>query len=362
MQFIDLQAQQIRIKKDVDLAVAAVLNHGRYILGPEVEQLETLMAEYVGAEYCLTCANGTDALQVALMSLGVGNGDEVIIPNFTYIAPAETVKLLGANIVLVDIDPNSYNIDATKIESAISTKTKAIIGVSLFGQCADFNNINKIAEKHGIPVIEDAAQSFGASHHGKKSCNLTTIACTSFFPSKPLGCYGDGGALFTNNAELALKMRQIARHGQKERYHHVRVGVNSRMDTVQAAILLCKLKIFDDEVKLRQEVASRYDQFFSSSDNIFRPTLTEGNTSVWAQYTIRVKNRNRLSDELKKVGIPTAIHYPLTVDAQPAMNIEIKTPMLSHGIARTVISLPMHPYLEDFDIETISQKILELVS
>src|SRR5690606_35905210 len=255
MQFIDLAAQQARIKEKIDTNIQKVLAHGQYILGPEVDELEEKLAAFVGAKYCITVANGTDALQIAQMAFGIGPGDEVITPGFTYIATAETVALLGAKPVYVDICPKTYNLDPHKLEAGITPKTKAIIPVSLYGQCADMDAINAIADKHGIPVIEDAAQSFGARYKDRRSCNLSTIACASFFPSKPLGCYGDGGALFTNDSELDRTLRQIARHGQDRRYHHVRVGVNSRLDTLQAAILLPKLEILDDETALRQQVA-----------------------------------------------------------------------------------------------------------
>src|SRR5690554_3081760 len=264
--FIDLQARQARIREQIDAGIRRVLEHGQYILGPEVSELEERLADYTGARYCITCANGTDALQIAQMAFGIGPGDEVITPGFTYIATAETVALLGAKPVYVDIDPRTYNLDPQLLEAAITPRTKAIIPVSLYGQCADYDAINAIAEKHGIPVIEDAAQSFGATYKGRKSCNLTTIACTSFFPSKPLGCYGDGGAIFTNDEELAKVIRQIARHGQDRRYHHVRVGVNSRLDTIQAAILLPKLDILEEEILLRNEVAKAYSCLISNID------------------------------------------------------------------------------------------------
>ena len=259
IEFIDLKNQQARIKDKIDAGIQRVLSHGQYILGPEVTELEDRLADFVGAKYCISCANGTDALQIVQMALGVGPGDEVITPGFTYVATAETVALLGAKPVYVDIDPRTYNLDPQLLEAAITPRTKAIIPVSLYGQCADFDAINAIASKYGIPVIEDAAQSFGASYKGKRSCNLSTVACTSFFPSKPLGCYGDGGAIFTNDDELATAIRQIARHGQDRRYHHIRVGVNSRLDTLQAAILLPKLEIFEEEIALRQKVAAEYD-------------------------------------------------------------------------------------------------------
>ena len=237
IEFIDLKAQQALIREKIDAGIQRVLEHGQYILGPEVSELEEKLAAFVGAKYCISVANGTDALQIAQMAVGIGPGDEVITPGFTYIATAESVALLGAKPVYVDVCPRSYNLDPALLEAAITPRTKAIIPVSLYGQCADFDAINAIAAKHAITVIEDAAQSFGASYKGKRSCNLSTIACTSFFPSKPLGCYGDGGAIFTNDHELAKVLRQIARHGQDRRYHHIRVGVNSRLDTLQADIL-----------------------------------------------------------------------------------------------------------------------------
>src|SRR5690606_26885498 len=294
MQFIDLAAQQARIKDKIDAGIQAVLSHGQYILGPEVAELEEKLAAYTGAKYCITVANGTDALQIAQMAIGVGPGDEVIVPGFSYIATAETPALLGAQPIYVDIDPRSYNLNPALLEDAITPRTKAIIPVSLYGQCADFDAINTIAEKHGIPVIEDGAQSFGATYKGRLSCNLSTIGCTSFFPSKPLGCYGDGGAIFTSDDELAKVMRQIARHGQDRRYHHTRVGVNSRLDTLQAAILLPKLAILDEEMAQRQEVAERYTQLISSLRGaegdaaIQLPHVEPHNTSAWAQYTVQV--------------------------------------------------------------------------
>ncbi|PWW37682.1 UDP-2-acetamido-2-deoxy-ribo-hexuluronate aminotransferase [Idiomarina loihiensis] len=346
MQFIDLAAQQARIKDKIDAGIARVLAHGKYILGPEVQELEEKLANYTGAKYCITVANGTDALQIAQMALGIGPGDEVITPGFTYIATAETVALLGAKPVYVDIDPKTYNIDPELIEAAITEKTKAIIPVSLYGQPADFDRINEIANKYNIPVIEDGAQSFGATYKGKKSCNLSTIACTSFFPSKPLGCYGDGGAIFTNDEELAAVMRQIARHGQDRRYHHIRVGINSRLDTLQATILLPKLNILDDEIGLRNTVAESYTRLLNEAGVNSTPFIEPHNTSAWAQYTIQVDNRSEVQEKLKSKGIPTTVHYPIPLNKQPA--VENKTSNLNVGdtVAEKVISLPMHPYLD----------------
>ena len=347
MQFIDLAAQQARIKDKIDANIQKVLAHGNYILGPEVAELEEKLATFTGAKYCITVANGTDALQIAQMALGIGPGDEVITPGFTYIATAETVALLGAKPVYVDIDPKTYNLDPAKLEAAITSKTKAIIPVSLYGQCADFDAINAIASKYNLPVIEDAAQSFGASYKGKKSCNLTTIACTSFFPSKPLGCYGDGGAIFTNDDELAKVMRQIARHGQDRRYHHIRVGVNSRLDTLQAAILLPKLEIFAEEIALRNQVASTYTQQLNEAGINTTPFVEAHNISAWAQYTIRVKNREQVQQKLKEAGIPTAVHYPIPLNKQPAVADSEASLPIGDEVAEEVMSLPMHPYLEE---------------
>lgn len=351
--FIDLKAQQNRIKDKIDAGIQNVLTHGQYILGPEVIELEEKLASYVGAKHCITCANGTDALQIAQMAFGIGPGDEVITPGFTYIATAETVALLGAKPVYVDVNPKTYNLDVEKLEAAITPRTKAIIPVSLYGQCADFDAINAVAAKYGIPVIEDAAQSFGATYKGRKSCNLSTVACTSFFPSKPLGCYGDGGAIFTNDDELAKVIRQIARHGQDKRYHHIRVGVNSRLDTLQAAILLPKLEILDDEMQARQRVAEIYNQLFNQAGIHTTPYLEAHNTSAWAQYTIQVDNRAEVQEKLKAQGIPTAVHYPIPLNKQPAVaDTDVMLP-IGDAIAERVMSLPMHPYLDEIKIAKV---------
>lgn len=358
IEFIDLKAQQSRIKAEIDAGIQRVLAHGQYILGPEVAELEEKLAAYVGAKYCITCANGTDALQIAQMAFGIGPGDEVITPGFTYIATAETVAVLGATPVYVDINPKTYNLDVEKLEAAITPRTKAIIPVSLYGQCADFDAINAIAAKYNIPVIEDAAQSFGATYKGRKSCNLTTVACTSFFPSKPLGCYGDGGAIFTNDEELAKVIRQIARHGQDRRYHHIRVGVNSRLDTLQAAILLPKLEILDDEMQARQRVAEIYNQLFDEAGINTTPFIESYNTSAWAQYTIQVDDRAEVQEKLKAQGIPTAVHYPIPLNKQPAVaDNEVQLPV-GDAIAERVMSLPMHAYLNKDIQEKIINEII----
>ncbi len=358
--FIDLKTQQARIKDKIDAGIQRVLAHGQYILGPEVAELEEKLAAFVGAKYCITCANGTDALQIAQMALGIGPGDEVITPGFTYIATAETVALLGAKPVYVDIDPRTYNLDPKLLEAAITPCTKAIIPVSLYGQCADFDEINAIAVKHGIPVIEDAAQSFGATYKGKRSCNLTTIACTSFFPSKPLGCYGDGGAIFTNDQELAKVIRQIARHGQDRRYHHIRVGVNSRLDTLQAAILLPKLEIIAEEIELRNQVAQSYTMLFNESGITSTPFIEEHNVSAWAQYTVRVKFREQVQKKLKDAGIPTAVHYPIPLNKQPAVADASKQLLIGDLVAEEVVSLPMHPYLSSHEINLVVSRLISV--
>lgn len=345
MQFIDLAAQQARIKEKIDANIQKVLAHGKYILGPEVAELEEKLAAYTGAKYCITVANGTDALQIAQMALGVGHGDEVIVPGFSYIATAETPALLGAKPVYVDIDPKTYNLNPAKLEAAITPRTKAIIPVSLYGQCADFDTINTIAEKKHIPVIEDGAQSFGASYKGRKSGNLSTIGCTSFFPSKPLGCYGDGGAIFTNDDDLGIALRQIARHGQDRRYHHIRVGVNSRLDTLQAAILLPKLELIDEEIKLRNQVAETYTSLLDGAAILSAPFVEEHNTSAWAQYTIRINDRRAVKARLNAFGIPTAVHYPIPLNKQPAVKSETANLPVGDECAEQVMSLPMHPYM-----------------
>ena len=357
IEFIDLKAQQSRIKAEIDAGIQRVLAHGQYILGPEVAELEEKLAAYVGVKYCITCANGTDALQIAQMAFGIGPGDEVITPGFTYIATAETVAVLGATPVYVDVNPKTYNLDVEKLEAAITPRTKAIVPVSLYGQCADFDAINTIAAKYGIPVIEDAAQSFGATYKGRKSCNLSTVACTSFFPSKPLGCYGDGGAIFTNDEELAKVIRQIARHGQDRRYHHIRVGVNSRLDTLQAAILLPKLAILDDEMQARQRVADTYTKLLSEAGILTTPFIEEHNQSAWAQYTIQVDNRSEVQAMLKEQGIPTAVHYPIPLNKQPAVADANAVLPVGDAVAERVMSLPMHPYLS-LEASTIVTKHL----
>lgn len=367
MNFIDLHAQQSRIKEKIDQNIATVLEHGRYIMGPEVKELEKKLAVYTGAKHCISCANGTDAIQIALMALDLEPEDEIITPGFTYFATAEAPILLKAKPIYVDIDEHTYNLDASQLKQAITSKTKAIIPVSLYGQAADFDEINQIANDHNIPVIEDAAQSMGASYKGTKSCNLTTIATTSFFPSKPLGCYGDGGALFTNDDDLALKLEQVARHGQESRYHHVRIGVNSRLDTIQAAILLAKLEILDDEIALRGHVANLYNGYISSNNmlcdtGVTPPTILDHNISAYAQYTVRVKKRDAIQNYLKEHGIPTAVHYPCTITKQPATYDENYHFPVGDRVAQEVLSLPFHPYMKEEDVEKVVTTLASAVA
>src|SRR3990167_7560600 len=357
IEFIDLKTQQASIKDKIDAGIQRVLAHGQYILGPEVTELEEKLAAFVGAKYCITCANGTDALQIAQMALGIGPGDEVITPGFTYIATAETVALLGAKPVYVDVDPRTYNLNPQLLEAAITPRTKAIIPVSLYCQCADFDAVNSIAEKYGIPVIEDAAQSFGATYKDTKSCNLSPIATTSFFPSKPLGCYGDGGAIFTNDDELAIVIRQISRHGQNRRYNHIRVGVNSRLDTMQAAILLQKLDIFSNEVDLRRSVADKYNQLLLASGVTSIPFISENCRSAWAQYIIQVAGRDAVQEKLAAAGILNIVHYPIPLNIQPAVADRSYSLNVGDALSERVLSLPMHPYLVDDDIIYIAKKL-----
>lgn len=348
IEFIDLKIQQQRILPDIERRMKAVLGHGQYIMGPEVPELEEKLAEYVGVRHCIAVASGTDALLIALMALGIGPGDEVITSPFTFIATGEMIALVGATPVFVDIDPRTCNIDPAKIETAVTSRTKAILPVSLYGQCADFDAINALAAKLSLPVIEDACQSFGAIYKGRKSCALSAIGCTSFFPSKPLGCYGDGGACFTDDDELADKMRQIRVHGQDRRYHHPLLGINGRMDTLQAAILLAKLEIFADEVAARARIGARYTELLQ--DSVVTPYIAPGSTSVFAQYTVQVESREEVQKKLGEHGVPTAVHYPFPLHLQPVfaeLGLHKGSFPVSEVAGDRVMSLPMHPYLTE---------------
>ena len=358
--FVDLAAQQEKIKAHLDCRIAAVLAHGKYILGPEVGELEQTLAEYVGVKHCIACASGTDALLIALMALGVKAGDEVITTAFTYVATGEVIARLGATPVFVDIEEKTYNIDPAKIEAAVTDKTKAIMPVSLYGQCADFDAINAIAKKHGLAVIEDGAQSFGATYKGKRSCSLSDIGCTSFFPTKPLGCYGDGGACFTNNDGLADAMKIIHKHGQDRRYHHIRMGLNSRLDTLQAAVLLAKMETFDEEVERREAIGRKYTELLGDIPGVETPYIAEGNTSVYAQYTIRTKEREKLKEKLEEKGVPVAIHYPIPLNMQPMFGYlpqKKGSVPIAEKAAEEVLSLPMSAWLNPEDMEKIAEAL-----
>ena len=354
MEFIDLKSQQKRIRKDLDTRIAKVLDHGQYILGPEINELEQRLAQFVGVKHCISNSNGTDALLLPLMAAGIGCGDEVITTPFTFFATGEMITLAGAKPVFVDIDPNTYNIDSALIEKAINSKTKAIMPVSLYGQCADFDAINEIANKNNLLVIEDGAQSFGAEYKGKKSCSLSHVAATSFFPSKPLGGYGDSGACFTNDDALAKSMKELRVHGQEKRYYHTRIGINGRMDTMQAAILLSKLDIFPEEVELRKKWGQVYKDMLGPS---FKTQLIPaGSTSVYAQFTIEVDERETFIRRMNELGIPTAVHYPIPLHLQPvyaSLGFKKGDFPLAEKAAERVVSLPMHPYLDVATIEKV---------
>ncbi len=355
--FINLKSQQDAIRPDLEGRIHRVLHHGQYIMGPEIKELESRLAAFVGVPHCISCSSGTDALLIALMALDIGPGDEVITVPYTWISTAEVIALLHAKPIFVDIQPDTFNMDPDKIEEAITPRTKAIRPVSIYGQCADMTRINAIAQKHNIPVIEDGAQSFGATHHGKKSCGLSTIGCTSFFPSKPLGCYGDGGAIFTNDAKLADKMRQIRVHGQKVKHQHPLVGINGRLDTMQAAILLEKLEIFPEECSLRWKAGQRYNELLKGIPGVQVPVIAEGNDSVYAQYTLLAEDRDKVSKALKAEGIPSVAYYAVPLHLQGAfagLGHKAGDFPVAEQVAKQCLSLPMHPYLTEEDQEAIA--------
>lgn len=346
MQFIDLKKQYKLIETNILKSIQTVLEHGQYIMGPEVAQLEKQLAEFLGVRHAIVNSSGTDALLMSLLALDIGPGDEVITSPFSFFASAEVIVLCQAKPVFVDIDPLTYNIDPTKIAAAITAKTKAIMPVSLYGQCADLARINQIAKQHGLPVIEDAAQSFGATYKGIYSCALSTIGCTSFFPSKPLGGYGDSGACFTDDDIIAEKLLEIRIHGQHSRYSHSRIGINGRMDTLQAAILLEKMKLFPEEIVMRQRVAQRYEELLSSY--VVTPKIMPENKSIYAQYTIEVPNRDSFQKQMQALGIPTAVHYPIAMHQQEALGYlgyKVGDFPYAERASKHVVSLPMHPYL-----------------
>lgn len=367
LEFVDLKAQYRHLKTAIDARIHKVLDHGQFIMGPEVKELEERLAAYVGVKHCIGVSDGTTGLMIALMALEIKPGDEVITTPFTFIATGEMIALLGAVPVFVDIDPVSFNLDPRLIEAAITPKTKAIMPVSLFGQCADMDAINQVAARHGIAVIEDAAQSFGASYRGRRSCGLSTIGSTSFFPSKPLGCYGDGGALFTNDEPLAKRMREIRVHGQDRRYHHPIIGLNGRLDTIQAAVLLAKMDNFASEVAARERLGARYGDLIKTSlgDAVSTPKIAAGSTSVYAQYTVRVKHRDAVIKALGEAGVPTAVHYPIPLHLQPAFkHLGLGLGRFAHSelAGNEVMSLPMHPFLDEASLQTIVAALAKAVA
>ncbi len=365
--FIDLKAQYRAIKEKVDARIQKVLDHAAYVNGPEVVECENALAEYTGSKYALACASGTDALLIPMMALGIGPGDEVITTPFSFIATAETIILAGATPIYVDIDPATFNIDVKKIESAITPRTKAIVPVSLYGQIPDMDAINALGKKHNLFVIEDAAQSFGATYKNQKSCNVSLVSGTSFFPSKPLGCFGDGGAIFTNDEKLLVAMKEIREHGSEKRYYHTRLGINGRLDTLQCAILLAKLERFPWEVIQRQRIAERYTQAFSSikAEGFSTPKVAPEGTCVWAQYTLIVKNRDEFQKKLSDKGIPTSVHYPKIMPDQPWYKANSKTPPMDWTVSRWaadhVISLPMYPDMTEAIQDQIIKALKECV-
>lgn len=358
--FIDLKTQYRALEDSIKERMHKVLEHGQYIMGPEVRELEQKLEAYTGAKHCITVASGTEALLISLMAMGIQPGDEVITTPFTFVATAEVIVLLGAKPVFVDIQPDTCNIDPTKIEAAITPRTKAIMPVSLYGQPADMDEINAIADRHKLIVIEDAAQSFGAEYKGRKSCNLSHIGCTSFFPSKPLGCYGDGGAIFTSDDAIAQACREIRVHGQSKRYVHTRIGVGGRMDTIQCAVVLAKMERFEWEVQQRLEIGRRYNEILDAM-GIKRVTQRSDRTSVFAQYTVLLDNREAMQAKLTEAGIPTAVHYPIPLNEQPAYKhlcCPDCTP-ISRETAKRVMSLPMGADLEEVTQRRIADAVFK---
>lgn len=361
MEFVDLKTQYQEMRESINGRIQTVLDHGQYIMGPEVRELEDKLSAYTGARHCITVASGTEALLISLMAIGIKPGDEVITTSFSFIATAEVIVLLGAKPVFVDIESDTCNINVSLIEAKITNKTKAIMPVSLYGLPADMDAINIVADKYGLVVIEDAAQSFGATYKGKRSCNLSAIGCTSFFPSKPLGCYGDGGAIFTKDDSLAQIMREIRVHGQSKRYVHTRVGLGGRMDTLQCAIVLAKLEIFEDEIVRRKQIAEFYLKAFEG--HLELPIIFNDRSSVFAQFTLYIKNRELIIDKLTKLGIPSIVHYPIPIPSQLAYSqyaCDENYPIATKR-SKEVLSLPISPYLLRDDQDKVAKSLLSLI-
>lgn len=362
MQFNDLNKQYLAYQHEIDGAIQSVINSASFINGEEISLLENELAKFTGVKHVLACSSGTDALLLSLMALNLQPGDEVICPAFSFIASASMVSFYKARPVFIDVSPVDFNIDVTKIEEKITPQTKGIIAVSLYGQCANLDAINQIAKAHGLWVIEDGAQSFGATYNGKRSCSQTDVATTSFFPAKPLGCYGDGGAIFTNDNELAMKIKMLRSHGQKERYIHKYIGINGRIDTMQAAILRVKLNYFEDEIKKRQQAAKRYSQLLNGQ--LLLPEIIEGRESVWAQYSVMIEKRNTIREKLASRGIPTAVHYPVILPKQEAFQDDILKDErfeVATLLSETVLSLPMHAFITEEEIQFVAKSLIELI-
>ncbi len=360
MKFIDLQEQFQRYRREIMDEIQKVLEPAQFILGPAVAELEQALAQHTGAKHAIGCASGTDALLLSLMARGLRAGDEVIVPDFTFFATAEVVVLAGAAPVFVDVEPDTYNIDVRQIERKIGKKTRGIIPVSLFGQCSDLDEINTLARAHRLWVLEDAAQSYGALYRGKRSGSLTELAATSFYPAKPLGAYGDAGAVFTSDDELAKTIRELLNHGQAGTYNHVRLGVNGRLDSLQAAVLKVKLRHFEEEMRQKRMVAESY---LRQLEGLVRlPVIREHNQSVWAQFTVASEKRGAIVAHLKAKGIPTAVHYPSPLHRQPAfagMKLRDEEFPISVKSSREVFSLPMHPFLSEADVQSVCGAIRE---
>lgn len=360
MQFRDLQRQYEAMRAEMDEVLLQATRSGAYIMGPQVAELEQQLANYVGVKHCITCANGTDALRLALMALGIGPGDIVLVPDFTFFATAEAVAIVGATPIFVDVDKDTYNIDVTHLRDVyreLEHKPKAVISVDLFGQPADYDYLHETCDNFGMVLIEDGAQGFGGSIGGQRNCSFGDISTTSFFPAKPLGCYGDGGALFTNNDDYAALLRSLRIHGKgADKYDNVRLGLNSRLDTLQAAVLQVKMKHFDEELKAVNHVAKKYTELLSGK--VTTPLMPQGYTSSWAQYTIQAENRDEIQARLKAAGIPSMVYYPRTMSQQTAFAYLGQKPCpVAEKLAKTVLSLPIHPYMTDEEIETVATLI-----
>lgn len=360
--YLDLSASYKRIQSQVEPKILNILSSGQYILGPEVVKCEKALADYTGTTFASAVANGTVALLNALLAIGVKPGDEVITTGFSFFATAEVISLLGAQPIFIDIEPETYNINVSLIEKAITSKTKAIMPVSLYGQMADLDEINQIAQKHGLYVIEDAAQSFGALYKGKRSCAATHIGCTSFFPAKPLGCAGDGGAIFTSDAELAKKLDSIRVHGQTRRYHHEYIGFNGRLDPIQCVVISEKIKFYNEDIKKRQAIGNAYNEAFAGLKNVVIPTVRADRTSVFAQYTLAVTDRDAFVRDLDKLGVPTSIHYPSGMHEQPVYKDKKVSLPMTEKLAKQVVSLPLYPDMPQEHVQTVIQSVQKVLS